>query len=56
MEGGEIEWRDENEMPVLSIDDARNVFRDVVSGLDYRKFFFSSFLIICMLVLYICTQ
>ena len=45
MEGGEIEWRDENEMPVLSIDDARNVFRDVVSGLDYRKFFFFFFLL-----------
>ena len=40
MEGGEIQWRDEKEMPVLSIDGARNVFRDVVSGLDYRKFFF----------------
>lgn len=37
MEGGEIEWRDENEMPVLSIDEARSVFRDVVSGLDYCK-------------------
>ncbi|KAI7886187.1 kinase-like protein [Lichtheimia hyalospora FSU 10163] len=38
MEGGEIEWRDENEMPVLSIDEARSVFRDVVSGLDYLHF------------------
>ncbi|KAI9256671.1 kinase-like domain-containing protein [Phascolomyces articulosus] len=38
MEGGEIEWRDENEMPVLSIDEARNVFRDVVSGLDYLHY------------------
>ncbi|KAJ8658302.1 hypothetical protein O0I10_005985 [Lichtheimia ornata] len=38
MEGGEIEWRDENEMPVLSIDEARSVFRDVVSGLDYLHY------------------
>ncbi|KAG2219148.1 hypothetical protein INT45_002339 [Circinella minor] len=38
MEGGEIQWRDEREMPVLSIDDARNVFRDVVSGLDYLHY------------------
>lgn len=38
MEGGEIEWRDENEMPVLSLDETRAVFRDVVSGLDYLHY------------------
>ncbi|ORY94573.1 kinase-like domain-containing protein [Syncephalastrum racemosum] len=38
MEGGEIEWRDEDEMPVLSVDEARSVFRDVVSGLDYLHY------------------
>ncbi|KAI9312228.1 kinase-like domain-containing protein [Dichotomocladium elegans] len=38
MEGGEIEWRDENEAPVLSVDEARSVFRDVVSGLDYLHY------------------
>lgn len=38
MEGGEIEWRNEDEMPVLSVDEARSVFRDVVSGLDYRMY------------------
>ena len=37
MEGGEIHWRDEDDRPILPIDDARAVFRDVVSGLDYRE-------------------
>lgn len=39
MEGGEIIWRqdDESNIPVLSMTEARDIFRDVVSGLDYRK-------------------
>lgn len=39
MEGGEIIWRDEenNNKPVLSMSEARSIFRDVVGGLDYRK-------------------
>jgi hypothetical protein len=39
MEGGEIIWRqdDESNTPVLSMDESRDIFRDVVSGLDYRK-------------------
>jgi hypothetical protein len=37
MEGGEIRWRDEDGLPVLPLDDARAIFRDVVSGLDYRE-------------------
>jgi serine/threonine protein kinase len=39
MEGGEIMWRDEenNNKPVLSMTEARSIFRDVVGGLDYRK-------------------
>lgn len=39
MEGGEIIWRqdDESNIPVLSMSEARDIFRDVVSGLDYRK-------------------
>ena len=37
MEGGEIQWRDENDKPILGINEARGVFRDVVSGLDYRE-------------------
>lgn len=37
MEGGEIIWRDEDEQPVLTIDEARGIFRHVVSGLDYCK-------------------
>ncbi|KAI9361032.1 kinase-like domain-containing protein [Pilaira anomala] len=40
MEGGEIKWRedDESNQPVLSIDEARYIFRDVVSGLDYLHY------------------
>ncbi|ORZ21111.1 kinase-like domain-containing protein [Absidia repens] len=37
MDGGEIEWRDEQDRPVLDIDHTRSIFRDVVSGLDYCK-------------------
>lgn len=39
MEGGEIIWRedDESNTPVLTMNEARSIFRDVVSGLDYRK-------------------
>lgn len=42
MDGGEIIWRedDESNTPVLTMDEARSIFRDVVSGLDYRKHFF----------------
>ncbi|ORX61921.1 kinase-like protein [Hesseltinella vesiculosa] len=38
MDGGEIEWRDENEDPILGLEDARGIFRDVVSGLDYLHY------------------
>ncbi|KAG0179207.1 hypothetical protein DFQ28_003172 [Apophysomyces sp. BC1034] len=38
MEGGEIQWRDENEQPILSVAEARSIFRDVVSGLDYLHY------------------
>ena len=39
MDGGEIVWRedDESNTPVLTMNEARSIFRDVVSGLDYRK-------------------
>jgi hypothetical protein len=37
MVGGEIQWKDENDRPVMSTDEARQIFRDVVLGLEYRK-------------------
>lgn len=46
MEGGEIRWRDEDDHPVMSTNEARAVFRDVVSGLDYRKLTSQRFIII----------
>lgn len=37
MEGGEIVWRTPDDEPVLSVSQARQIFRDLVSGLDYSK-------------------
>ncbi|CEI88774.1 hypothetical protein RMCBS344292_03152 [Rhizopus microsporus] len=37
-EYGEIEWRDENDRPILTIDEARKIFRDIVNGLDYLHY------------------
>jgi len=38
-ESGEIEWRDDQEQPVMTVDEARRIFRDIVNGLDYRAYF-----------------
>ncbi|CAG8460496.1 2085_t:CDS:10 [Ambispora leptoticha] len=35
MEGGEIQWKDENDNPIMDIEDSRRIFRDVVLGLEY---------------------
>ncbi|CAG8488903.1 211_t:CDS:2 [Acaulospora morrowiae] len=35
MEGGEIRWKDDLDRPVISIEEARRIFRDVVLGLEY---------------------
>ncbi|KAG0292885.1 hypothetical protein BGZ96_003534 [Linnemannia gamsii] len=35
MEGGEVRWKDSNDSPVLPLQDARTIFRDVVLGLEY---------------------
>ncbi|KAI8375255.1 kinase-like domain-containing protein [Choanephora cucurbitarum] len=35
---GEIEWRDENEKPIMTVQDARRIFRDIVCGLDYLHY------------------
>ncbi|KAI9262016.1 kinase-like domain-containing protein [Sporodiniella umbellata] len=37
-ERGEIEWRDELEQPVMDLEEARSIFRDVVNGLDYLHY------------------
>nr|CAG8575054.1 1809_t:CDS:2 [Entrophospora candida] len=36
MEGGEIKWKDENDNPLMTINEARQTFRDVVLGLEYH--------------------
>lgn len=38
MEGGEVIWKDEDDMPTLPIDRSRAIFRDIVNGLDYCKY------------------
>ncbi|KAG0256369.1 hypothetical protein BG011_004599 [Mortierella polycephala] len=35
MEGGEVRWKDSDEKPILHLEDARAIFRDVVLGLEY---------------------
>ncbi|KAF9118447.1 hypothetical protein BGW39_001168 [Mortierella sp. 14UC] len=36
MEGGEVRWKDSDDSPILPLQDARTIFRDVVLGLEYR--------------------
>ncbi len=40
MEGGEIIWRedDDSNQPILTLQDSRNIFRNIVSGLDYLHY------------------
>ncbi|KAF9214245.1 hypothetical protein CPC16_000920 [Podila verticillata] len=35
MEGGDVRWKDSEDRPVLQLDEARSIFRDVVLGLEY---------------------
>ncbi|KAF9125382.1 hypothetical protein BGW39_007434 [Mortierella sp. 14UC] len=35
MEGGEVRWKDMEDKPILPLDDARAIFRDIVLGLEY---------------------
>lgn len=37
-EGGELEWQKEDGSPSMSMDEARQVFRDVLLGLEYLHF------------------
>ncbi|KAI8636596.1 kinase-like domain-containing protein [Parasitella parasitica] len=37
-ESGEIEWRDSQDQPVMSVEEARRIFRNIVNGLDYLHF------------------
>jgi len=37
LSGGEIKWRNEQEKPVLRVDQCRRICRDVILGLEYRK-------------------
>lgn len=43
MENGELKWREseEDNRPILSMQESKSIFRDVVSGLDYRKYSFN---------------
>lgn len=37
-EYGEIEWRDQDDHPIISIEETRRYFRDIVCGLDYLHY------------------
>ncbi|KAI8987795.1 kinase-like domain-containing protein [Mycotypha africana] len=37
-ENGEIEWRDDNDKPIMSSEQSRKIFRDIVNGLDYLHY------------------
>jgi serine/threonine protein kinase len=39
--GGEVKWKNKNDEPVLRVDQARRITRDVVLGLEYRTSCFS---------------
>ncbi|KAJ2653783.1 hypothetical protein IWW40_000067 [Coemansia sp. RSA 1250] len=38
MDGGEIAWRDSNNLPAMAADKARSVFRDLVVGVEYLHY------------------
>ena len=38
MKGGEVKWRTSAREPVLTVEQARSIFRGVVLGLDYRSY------------------
>ncbi|KDN52181.1 kinase-like protein, partial [Tilletiaria anomala UBC 951] len=38
MAGGEVQWKDEQGRPTLTVDEARRTFRDVVLGLEYLHY------------------
>lgn len=51
-ESGEIEWRDSHDQPVMTVDEARRIFRDIVNGLDYREWLL--IIILCMIFNVVC--
>ncbi len=36
VDAGDIQWKDEEEQPIVDLEDARRYFRDTVLGLEYR--------------------
>ncbi|KAI9282504.1 kinase-like domain-containing protein [Umbelopsis sp. AD052] len=38
MEGGEVIWKDDDDMPTLPLQRSRAIFRDIVNGLDYLHY------------------
>jgi serine/threonine protein kinase len=38
IDGGELIWKDEDETPVISLQDAKSYLRDIIVGLDYRTY------------------
>ncbi|KAJ1927531.1 hypothetical protein IWQ60_002835 [Tieghemiomyces parasiticus] len=38
LEGGEIQWRDADDRPLLDLDEVRTIFRDLVLGVEYLHY------------------
>ncbi|KAJ7587200.1 other/CAMKK/ELM protein kinase [Mycena floridula] len=38
LRGGAVQWQDQNKQPVLTVEQARRIFRDVVVGLEYLHY------------------
>ena len=47
LEGGDVTWQKElddgSQEPVISVEQARYVFRDLISGISYRMIYFLSY-------------
>lgn len=37
LSGGQVQWADENDKPLLFLDQTRRIIRDVIVGLEYRR-------------------
>jgi len=46
LEGGEVNWRNGEDNPILTVEQTRRIIRDAVLGLEYRTYFTALFVVI----------
>lgn len=39
VDGGDLKWKDDLDDPILSLEECKGYFRDMVVGLEYRRSF-----------------